>query len=247
VSALEVQGVDVALGGRPVLRGVDLAVEPAQLVGLLGRNGAGKTTLLRAVLGLVPTSAGSVTVDGRPRRRNRPAIGYVPQRHEFAWDFPISVERTVLTGLLGRSGVFSRVGVGEWLSVHDALDQVGLGDLRQRPVAQLSGGQRQRVLVARALVGGSSVLLLDEPLTGLDLPSQEQLTTLFRRLAGDGKALLLTTHDLLGALDACDRLVLLNQRVVAHGPPEELRDPAVWMETFGVGPGSPLLRLLEVA
>ncbi|MGE3621325.1 MAG: anchored repeat-type ABC transporter ATP-binding subunit [Acidimicrobiia bacterium] len=235
------------LGGRAVLRDVALEVSPGELVGLLGPNGAGKTTLLRSVLGLVRTRAGRVEVDGRRGRAARARLGYVPQRHEFAWDFPISVERAVLSGRTGRLGLLRRPGVADWRAVGEALERVHLADLRRRPVGELSGGQRQRVLVARALAVAPAVLLLDEPFTGLDVPTQELLSDLFVGLAAEDRAVLMTTHDLLGALTTCTRLVLLNGTVVAQGPPDDLRDRQVWMRTFGVGEGSPLLRILQVA
>ncbi|MEV2237105.1 anchored repeat-type ABC transporter ATP-binding subunit [Micromonospora sp. NPDC049891] len=244
-SALTVEDLDVDLGGRPVLRGVRLHVEPGELVGLIGPNGAGKTTLLRSVLALLRPRAGRVLVGGVPSRPGRSVIGYVPQRHEFAWEFPISVEQAVLSGRTGRIGLLRRPGAADWRAAAEAIDRVRLGELRRRPVGELSGGQRQRVLVARALALQPTLLLLDEPFTGLDLPTQELLDELFAGLAAEGKALLMTTHDLVGAMESCARLVLLNQRVIADGRPDELRDPQVWMRTFGVSERSPLLRIVR--
>ncbi|HEU5149328.1 MAG TPA: anchored repeat-type ABC transporter ATP-binding subunit [Iamia sp.] len=248
MSAIAVEGLAVSLGGRPVLHDVDLTVAGRELVGLVGPNGAGKTTLLRALLGLVRPAAGTITVAGaRTGRRRRRGIGYVPQRHEVAWDFPISVEQMVLTGRTGLLGLGRRAGVEDWTAVADALARVHLADLRRRPVGELSGGQRQRVLVARALAVRPAALLLDEPYTALDMPTQELLAGLFAGLAADGTAVLMTTHDLLGALGSCTRLVLLNRTVVAEGPPARLRDPEPWMRTFGVGEASPLVTILRVA
>ncbi|SOE02233.1 anchored repeat-type ABC transporter ATP-binding subunit [Blastococcus haudaquaticus] len=247
MTVLQVEDVSVALGGRTVLRDVDLSVEAGEFVGLIGPNGAGKTTLLRTVLALVRPSAGSVLVQGRRARPGAPGVGYVPQRHEFAWDFPISIEQTVMTGLVGRQGLFRRPSASDWRLVADALDRVGMAHLRTRPVGELSGGQRQRVLVARALALHPSVLLLDEPFTGLDMPTQELLSDLFTRLAGEGTAVLMTTHDLLEALARCGRLVLLNRTVVADAPPDRLRDPELWVRTFGLSERSPLLAFLTAA
>lgn len=245
MNALEVAGLGVDLGGRPVLRDVGFAVDRGEFVALVGPNGAGKTTLLRSILSLVPIRRGTILVDGQPARRSS-RIGYVPQRHEFAWDFPISVEDAVMTGRNGLLAAWRRPGSAAWRTVADCIDRVELGDLRRRPVGELSGGQRQRVLVARALAAEPTTLLLDEPFTGLDLPTQEMLGRLFADLATDGRAVLMTTHDLLGALQGCSRLVLLDGTIVADGAPDELRDPELWMRTFGVGPSSPLLRILEV-
>ncbi|BCB83170.1 anchored repeat-type ABC transporter ATP-binding subunit [Phytohabitans suffuscus] len=237
MSALAVEGLDVDLGGRPVLRGVRLSVDAGELVGLLGPNGAGKTTLLRCVLGLLRAKAGTIAVGGTAR------VGYVPQRHEFTWDFPISVEQAVLSGRTGRIGLLRRPGVADWRAVGEALERVRLADLGRRPVGELSGGQRQRVLVARALALRPEVLLLDEPYAGLDMPTQELLGDLFATLARE-RAVLMATHDLAAAVHHCDRLVLLNRTVIAAGAPDQLRDRRVWMDTFEVGGRSHLFTAL---
>ncbi|WP_176714720.1 ATP-binding cassette domain-containing protein [Leifsonia xyli] len=153
-----------------------------------------------------------------------------------------------MTGLTGRLGLFRRPGANEWEAVADALDRVRMTGLANRPVGQLSGGQRQRVLVARALALRPSLLLFDEPFTGLDMPTQEILGDLFTQLARENRAVLMTTHDLASALYSCDRLALLNRTVIATGSPAELTArPEAWMAAFGVDPGSPLLRILNVA
>ncbi|MEU4619575.1 anchored repeat-type ABC transporter ATP-binding subunit [Actinoplanes sp. NPDC023801] len=229
-------GVAADLGGRPVLRDVDVRLDAGDFTALLGPNGAGKTTLMRAALGLIPLRGGTVRTG---------SAGYVPQRHEFTWDFPASVQDAVLSGLVRRIGLFRRPAVAHWRAVWDALDRVRLADLRKRPVGELSGGQRQRVLVARALVLEPSVLLLDEPFTGLDMPAQETLTDLFTEIARE-RAVLMATHDLTAAAYTCDRLILLNRTVIASGPPADLKDPEVWMRTFDVGPGSHLLKALDL-
>ena len=247
MSALEVTGLCADLGGRRVLTDIHLTVARGELVGLVGPNGAGKTTLLRSIMGLLRPSGGSVTIDGGEARAGARGLGYVPQRHEFAWDFPISVENVVMTGRTGVLGLGRRPGERDWAAVADALDRVGMADLRTRPVGELSGGQRQRVLVARALALEPSALLLDEPFTGLDMPTQELLSDLFVSLAREGRAVLMTTHDLAAAIYSCDRLALLNRAIVAVGAPHELSDEAVWMRTFGVAAGSPLLRILKAA
>ncbi len=246
--ALSVEHVGVELGGRRVLENANLTAHRGELVGLIGPNGAGKTTLLRTILGLLRPVEGRALVEGRPTKPGRTVIGYVPQRHEFAWEYPLSVAGTVMTGLTGQLGLLRRPGVPQWEAVADALDRVRMTSLADRPVGQLSGGQRQRVLVARALALRPALLLLDEPFTGLDMPTQELLGELFTQLAREGRAVLMTTHDLASALYSCDRLALLNRTVIATGTRAELTgNPAAWMRTFGVGPDSPLLRILKAA
>jgi manganese/iron transport system ATP-binding protein len=247
MSVLQVDGVAVELGGRLVLHDVDLKVAAKEQVGLIGPNGAGKTTLLRSLLGLLPISAGVISVDGRTPREARGSIGYVPQRHEFVWDYPVDVRTAAMTGRTHRIGWLRRPGADDRAAVTEALERVDLIDLQRRPIGELSGGQRQRVLVARALALRPNLLLLDEPFTGLDVPTQEILTRLFRGLTAEGTAILMTTHDLPAAADSCSRLCLLNETVVADGPPEELRDPAVWLRAFGVARSEQLLHNLGVA
>lgn len=245
-AVLNVENLSVALGGRRVVHQASLSVSGGEVVGLIGPNGAGKTTLLRTALGMLRPVAGQVTVNGRPVGGGRASIGYVPQRHEFAWDYPISVEGVVMTGRTGALGVMRRPGVADWRAVGEALERVQMTELRGRPVGELSGGQRQRVLVARALALEPALLLLDEPFTGLDMPTQDMLSALLSSLAREGRAVLVTTHDLISAFHGCDRLVLLNETVVAQGTPSRLAsDPAIWTRAFGVGDDSPLMRVLE--
>lgn len=239
-AALTVTELTVDLGGRPVLTGLNLTVGHGQFLGLLGPNGAGKTTLLRAILGLLP-HRGDIRVAGKPAAALRGRIGYVPQRHEFTWDFPISVEDVVLTGRSSRLGWLRRPQVADYQAVNTALAQVELDHVRKRPVAELSGGQRQRVLVARALAMDSQLLLLDEPFTGVDMPTAELLTALFGRLAADGRTVIMSTHDLPAAMATCTQIALLRGTILCHGTPDGIRDPQAWMDTFSVSATSPLL------
>jgi manganese/iron transport system ATP-binding protein len=227
VSALlRVEAASVVLGGRLALEDASLAVQGGELVGLIGPNGAGKTTLLRAALGLVPLASGSVSVASRP--------GYVPQRHEFAWDFPVDIAGAVLTGRTRAIGWLRRPRAADREAAERALELTGLTALARRPIGELSGGQRQRVLVARALAAEPRILLLDEPFTGVDVPTQELLNQLFRQLAAEGRALLMTTHDLAAAARTCDRVVLINRTVVAEGGPELLAEPDQMLRAFGL-------------
>ncbi|GLH95833.1 anchored repeat-type ABC transporter ATP-binding subunit [Phytohabitans aurantiacus] len=247
MTVLDVSGVAVRLAGRQVLTDVTLKVAAGELVGLIGPNGAGKTTLLRAVLGLLPLAAGQIRLVGRTPAQVRGTVGYVPQRHEFAWDFPIDVEKAVLAGLARRIGWMRSPGRADRIAVAEALERVGMAQLRRRPIGELSGGQRQRVLVARALALRPELMLLDEPFTGLDNPTQSLLTDLLRQLGEEGKAIVITTHDLPAAAAVCGRLCLLNGVVVADAPPAELTDPDVWLRAFGVGGSDALSRTLGKA
>lgn len=239
MTALSVRDLRVSLGGRPVLTGVDLTVRPGLVHALLGPNGAGKTTLLRAIQGLVRISSGSIEHGGQ--------IGYVPQRHDVAWDFPITAQQVVMTGLVGQIGFFRRPRVEHHRAVARALRRVRMAELRDRPIGEMSGGQRQRVMIARALALDPAVLLLDEPFTGLDMPTQELLTALFTDLAAEGTALLMTSHDLTHAMVTSDHVTLLNRTVIASDAPGRLRDEQTWMRAFEVSATSPLLAQLGLA
>ncbi|AXX32201.1 anchored repeat-type ABC transporter ATP-binding subunit [Actinosynnema pretiosum subsp. pretiosum] len=243
---IRVVGASVRLGGREVLSDVDFELRGGELVGLIGPNGAGKTTLLRTVLGLLPLESGSVEVHGRSARRAQGSVGYVPQRHEFAWDFPITVAGAVATGRTHLRGLLRRRSADDLAAVEQALERVGMSDLAGRPVGELSGGQRQRVLVARALALRPGTLLLDEPFTGIDVPTQELLSGLLAQLRDEGVAVLMTTHDLAAATALCSRLCLLNRTVVADGEPKALADTDIWLRTFGLDRAEQLLRSLGV-
>ncbi|MFP7695725.1 anchored repeat-type ABC transporter ATP-binding subunit [Trueperella sp. LYQ143] len=243
---MEIRDIAVDLSGRPVLHDITVTIEAGSFVGLVGPNGAGKTTLLRTILGLIPARSGQIRVSGIQGKKAVEKIGYVPQRHEFAWDFPINVHDVVLTGRTARIGWLRGAKKADYAAVWAALERVRMTDLATRPIGELSGGQRQRVLLARALATNPDILLLDEPFTGLDMPSQELLLELFNTLAAEGTALLMSTHDLGTAMDVCSHLVLLNRTVIGAGTPAELSDPKLWMTTFDVKPNSPLLRTVGV-
>lgn len=243
---LHVTDLSVQLSGRQIFTDVNFSITNSQFIGLLGPNGAGKTTLLRALLGLIPAQRGAVQVAGFTGAKVRDAVGYVPQRHEFAWDFPINVVDAVASGRTGLRRFPPRRGAKAQEAqeaVDQALAHVGLSDLRFRTIGQLSGGQRQRVLVARALSTRPKLLLLDEPFTGLDMPTAEQLSQLFITLAAQGTAIIMSTHDIAEALTHCHRLVLFNQGIRADAQPRDIA-PEVWMDCFGIGAASPLLTLI---
>ena len=236
---ISVDGLSVTLAGRRVIEDASVTVNPGEFIGLLGPNGAGKTTLLRAILGLIP-STGTIDVTA--------SLGYVPQRHDVEWDFPISVSKAVLSGRTGLVGWLRRPGGADHEAARRALRLTNMEEFARRPIAQLSGGQRQRVLIARALATEPEVLLLDEPFTGLDAPNTEELLFLFDELTAQGTSVVMSTHNLSEAAHSCSRLVLFNRGIVADGPAAELRrTPQPWSDTFGVSTSSPLLSAIGVA
>jgi ABC-type Mn2+/Zn2+ transport system ATPase subunit len=218
--AVAAHGLGVAYGERPALREVTFTVEPGELVALVGPNGAGKTTLLRSLMGLVPRT-GTVVVHGRRPR----AAAFVAQRSETDLDFPATVLQLVLTGRRALRGPLRRPGRADGQAARRALARVGIDGLEQRGLREVSGGQLQRALLARALVQEADVLLLDEPLTGLDPPTTESICDLLERLAHEGRTIIASTHDLPLVRTRFARCLAVNGRLVADGPPREVLSP----------------------
>ncbi|NKQ24765.1 metal ABC transporter ATP-binding protein [Streptomyces galbus] len=218
---IALRGVHAELGARPVLRGIDLTVGRGEVVALLGANGSGKSTAVRTVIGQVPVSAGSVELFGTPRARFRDwaRLGYVPQRTTAAGGVPATVTEVVSSGRLSRTrfGLFRKA---DHAAVRHALELVDLADRARDPVEALSGGQHQRVLIARALVAEPELLIMDEPMAGVDLASQEVLAATLRAQVDRGTTVLLVLHELGPLEPLIDRAVVLRDGCVLHdGPP----------------------------
>lgn len=237
MSVLSLEGIELALGGRPVLRGVDLALAPGELVGLVGRNGAGKTSLLRVASGLLAPGAGIVRLgadrlETLSRREVARRLAVVAQ--EFAIPFAFSVGEVVLMGRSPHLGLLGFETARDRALAEAALARLGIAELAPRSVLELSGGERQLVMVARALAQEAEVLLLDEPTAHLDLPHQLEVLALARALAGEGRAVLAVSHDLSLLARHCDRLALLAGGRLEVGRPDDLLDPARIRAAFGV-------------
>ncbi|MFC7879229.1 metal ABC transporter ATP-binding protein [Isoptericola sp. NPDC057391] len=220
VPAIEARDVHVRLGASPVLRGVDLTVRRGEVVALLGANGSGKSTLVRTLVGVLPAAAGSVHLFGHALGNAVPwsRVGYVPQRVSAAAGVPSTAAEVVASGLL--HGRRLRLPRGWRAQVRDALDLVGLADRARYATHQLSGGQQQRVLIARALVRRPELLVLDEPVAGVDRPSQEAFAATMTRLVADGMTVLVVLHELGELAPLVQRCVVLRHgRVVHDGAP----------------------------
>jgi manganese/zinc/iron transport system ATP- binding protein len=222
--AIEVEDLTVVYGDKPVLWDLDAAMREGRRTAIVGPNGAGKSTLIKTVLGLVRPVAGRVRILGRPAQTRRqlsellPAIAYVPQRSELDWDFPTSVLDVVMMGTYRSLGWIRRPGAKERRLALEALERVGMAAVARRPVGQLSGGQKQRVLLARALVQDARVFVLDEPLQGVDAPTEQALASLMTDLARQGRTLIAVHHDLETIEQYFDDVLLLNVRAIASGP-----------------------------
>jgi zinc transport system ATP-binding protein len=221
-SVIDVAHAVVGYGGRPVLRSIDVRVQAGEVVALLGANGSGKSTLVRACVGLVPLVSGQVRLFGTPVARFRAwhRIGYVPQRITAASGVPATVREVVQAGRLSGSPWWRPLNLTDRTAVDRALETVGLADRARDGVQSLSGGQQQRVLVARALAGQPELLILDEPMAGVDLSSQQAFARTLQGLASSGRTVLLVAHE-LGPLERLVHraIVLRMGRVVHDGPP----------------------------
>ncbi|WP_431727629.1 metal ABC transporter ATP-binding protein [Verrucosispora sp. TAA-831] len=208
----------VGYDGRPVLRDVSLTVTTGEVVAVLGANGSGKSTLIRAVLGLVPLTAGSVTLFGHRVRRFRQwqRLGYVPQRLGAGSGVPATVAEVVASGRLARRGILRPPGRADREAVAEALRAVGLADRAKDPVSTLSGGQQQRTLIARALAGRPELLVLDEPTAGVDAASQEAFAAALRGFVDDGGTVLLVAHELGPLRPLISRAIVVHQGQIAH-------------------------------
>jgi len=226
--AVEISGGTVAIGGRPILRGIDLSVRTGEFLALMGANGSGKSTLVRALVGLRPLAQGEVRLFGTPLDDfgTWHRIGFVPQRASAASGVPASVWEVVAAGRLTRRRLFRPLSRADRAAIHEALEVVGLADRRTDAVSHLSGGQQQRVLIARALAGQPELFLLDEPTAGVDLPNQEALAATLGRLKDRGATVVLVAHELGPMRRLVDRAIVMRDgRVAYDGPP--LRDHEV--------------------
>lgn len=238
---LEVQDLAVNYRGVQALGNVSFRLEPGQLVGVIGPNGAGKSTMIKAMLGLVPATSGVVKFKGQPLKQQLRCCAYVPQRSQIDWDYPATVWSVVMMGRTPHTGWFRSPSPQSKEIVAVALQRVGLWELRHRQIGELSGGQQQRVFLARALAQQAELFLFDEPLAGIDKKTEAILFQIFNELKAEGKILLVSSHEWGKALSNYDRLMLLNQNLIASGYPQEVMTLENIQRAYGQGLQSELL------
>lgn len=237
MNRLEARRLSVSLGGREILKGIDLAVPASCFVGLIGPNGAGKSTLMRALAGLAPFS-GEITVRGREltsltSRKRAQEIAYLAQSRDVAW--PVPVEDVVALGRLPHRPAFSAIGANDRKAVDLAIAEMELEGFRRRLATELSGGELARVLMARVLAQETGIIIADEPAAGLDPAHQLSLMQLFRRLASSGRTVIVSLHELSLAARWCDRLVLIDHgRILSDAQPEEVLTPERLRSIYGI-------------
>ena len=233
---LEVENITVTYrNGHTALRDASFSIPRGTITALVGVNGSGKSTLFKAIMGFVPVDTGSVKVLGVPvaKALKSKSVAYVPQSEEVDWNFPVLVEDVVMMGRYGHMNMLRIASKVDKQKVTDALERVNMLEFRGRQIGELSGGQKKRVFLARALAQEGEVILLDEPFTGVDVKTEEQIIALMRELRDEGKVMLVSTHNLGSVPEFCDRTVLIDQTVLAAGPTRETFTQENLEKTFG--------------
>ena len=231
--AIEISDLTVAYERKPVLWEINLSVAQGVLGGIVGPNGAGKSTLIKAILELVPRVSGSIKVLGQPIGPQRHRIAYVPQRESVDWDFPSTVLDVVLMGMYREIGWFRRTRREHRQRAIEALERVGIADLKDRQISQLSGGQQQRTFLARALVQSSDIMLLDEPFAAVDAATEQSIIQVLGQQRDLGKTILVVHHDLHTVPQYFDHVLLINVHAVAWGPIEQVFTEENLKRTYG--------------
>ncbi|WP_008307885.1 metal ABC transporter ATP-binding protein [Leptolyngbya sp. PCC 6406] len=233
IFSVQIQGLEVQYRGMQALEGITLTLQPGRLTGLIGPNGAGKSTLIKALLGLVPPTAGTARWGDRSVLDQRDRIAYVPQRNQIDWRYPATVWDVVMMGRVSKTGWLRRFSSVSRRVALAALERVAIADLRDRPLGDLSGGQQQRVFLARSLAQEADFFCFDEPFTGVDQKTESILFQVFQDLAAAGKLVLVVNHDLGEAITHFDDLILLNRSLVAAGSRQQVLTPTHLHHAYG--------------
>jgi manganese/iron transport system ATP-binding protein len=223
-ASIEVQGLTVVYGnGYTAVHDVTFDLGPGTICGLVGPNGSGKSTIFKAIMGFVRPASGEVRLCGLPvdQAVGENLVAYVPQSEDVDWNFPVLVEDVAMMGRYGHMNMLRIPSARDRRIVDSALDRVGMSAFRKRQIGELSGGQKKRVFLARALAQEASIILLDEPFTGVDVKTETAIVGVLRELRESGHLMLVSTHNLGSVPDYCDEVVLLNRTVLASGPTGE--------------------------
>lgn len=231
--AISVTDLSVSYDRKRVLNNIFLEIEEGHRYGILGPNGSGKSTLLKAMLGLIDDYTGTIQVLGQEVQQVRKRVVYVPQRSEIDFTFPATVRDVVLMGRYPHKRVFQRLNAEDNALAEEAMRELDILNLQDRQIGELSGGQQQRTFLARALAQRADILLLDEPFVGVDIPTEEKIIEVLRKLSAEGKTLMVVHHDLQAVPEYFDHVILLNQRLIAYGPTEEVFTPDMLKSAFG--------------
>jgi manganese/iron transport system ATP-binding protein len=231
--AIELRDVTAGYDDRPVLERVSLDIARGSLLAIFGPNGGGKTTLLKLIAGILKPWTGTVETLGEPAGEAARRMAYVPQAELVDWSFPITVWNVAMMGRFARIGLLHQPSKADRAAVGEALERVGMASEARTQIGRLSGGQRRRAFLARAIAAEPELYLLDEPVTGVDVPTQEDLMALLTVEARAGRTIVATTHDLAAVSRHFTQVVAVNRRIVASGPSSLVRDPEILAQTYG--------------
>jgi len=215
--SIEINGLSVAYEHKRVLSNIYLKIEPGFIYGLIGPNGAGKSSLFKAILKEIEVNAGEIRILGSVSKDMLTKIAYVPQRDEVDWQFPATVYDIVSMGRFPHKRLLDRLNTADRSIILEALDQLDIMKLKDRQIGELSGGQQQRVFLARALCQQSDILLMDEPFVGVDIKTENKIIDILKELVSKGKTVLVVHHDLDSVMMYFDRVILINQKLMAYG------------------------------
>ena len=230
---VELHDLTVSYQKKPVLWDIDLTLPAGAIIGIIGPNGAGKSTLIKAIMGLLELSSGYVKLFDKELDQVRSKVSYVPQKESVDWDFPASVLDVVMMGRYGKLGLFNRPRKADREVAIECLRQVDMEAYARRQISQLSGGQQQRVFLARALAQEAELYLMDEPFSGVDAATEKAIIQLLKTMSKQGKTVIVVHHDLQSAREYFDWSVLLNLRLIASGPTDQVMTTKLLQETYG--------------
>ncbi|MDN6310905.1 MAG: metal ABC transporter ATP-binding protein [Flavobacteriaceae bacterium] len=232
--AIQIDDLTVAYDYKPVLWDIDLKVPEGVLMAIVGPNGAGKSTLIKSILGIIKPIAGSVTIFGKPYKKQVDKVAYVPQKGSVDWDFPTTALDVVMMGTYGSLGWIKRPGQKEKKASLEALEKVGMLEFKNRQISQLSGGQQQRIFLARALVQNASIYLMDEPFQGVDATTEKAIINILKELRKAGKTLIVVHHDLQTVPEYFNWVTFLNVKGIASGPVRDIFNDDNLTKTYGI-------------
>jgi manganese/iron transport system ATP-binding protein len=221
-TAINITNVGVHYRTQEALRDVNCTIKPGRITGIFGPNGAGKSTLMKALLGLVPMSSGQVLYDNKLLMQQLEKVAYIPQRSQIDWNYPATVWDVVMMGRVKKTGWLRSFSTVSRQIAKQALERVGIGELKNRPIGELSGGQQQRVFLARALTQEAEIFCFDEPFVGIDQKTQAIIFEVFQELAKNNKIVLVVNHDLGESITHFDDLILLNCELIATGSRQQV-------------------------
>ncbi|MEH1775723.1 metal ABC transporter ATP-binding protein [Nostoc sp.] len=233
--SIDVENLTVAYHGKVALHGAYLQIQAGSISGLVGMNGSGKSTLFKAIMGFLKPVTGRVLINGLPIKtvQKKSLVAYVPQSEEVDWNFPVSVHDVVMMGRYGYMNILRIPSANDQRVVRESLERVQMWSMRDRQIGELSGGQKKRAFLARALAQKGTVLLLDEPFTGVDIKTEKAMIDLLLELREEGHTILISTHDLASITTFCDQVVLINRTILAYGDTSEVFTEENLSRTFG--------------